>query len=69
MIDQLKQIDRIYDLMALCGAYILCELKKKTYEFALFEDDDYDCVYDAIERYCCEVQEKGRRIEIGRAHV
>lgn len=29
MIDQLKQIDRIYDLMALCGAYILCELKKK----------------------------------------
>lgn len=62
MIDQLKQIDSIYDLMALCGAYILCELKKKTYEFALFEDDDYDCVYDAIERYCCEVQEKGRRI-------
>ena len=31
------------------------------YEFALFDDDEFDCVYDAVERYCCECQDKGHR--------
>lgn len=56
---QLRKIDTIYDLLALCGSYILNEFEKQPYELALFKDDEFDCVYDAIERYCCECQQKG----------
>ena len=59
MLEQLKKIDRIYDLMALCSSYILNELKVKSYEFACFEEDDFEEVGAAFERYCCEISEKG----------
>lgn len=60
MLEQLKKIDRIYDLMALCSSYILNVLKEKSYEFALFEEDDYEEVEAAFERYRCEISEKGQ---------
>lgn len=59
MLEQLKKIDKIYDLLALCSSYIFNELDRKPYEFAQFPDDDYDNVYDAVQRYCCERQQKG----------
>lgn len=61
MIEQLGKINKIYDLLALCCSYILTEFKNNPYEFMKFKDDDYEDVYGAIERYCCEVQEKGRK--------
>lgn len=60
MLEQLKKIDKIYDLMALCSSYILNELKVNSYEFALFEEEDYEEVEEAFERYCCEISEKGQ---------
>lgn len=59
MLEQIQKIDKIYDLLAVCSSYILNELKRKDYEFALFNDDDYDYVYDAIQRYCCEREYRG----------
>ena len=53
MIEQLRKIDKIYDLLALCSSYILNMYSQTPYEFALFDDDEFDCVYDAVERYCC----------------
>lgn len=61
MIEQLRKINKIYDLLALCSSYILNEYKKSCYEFALFRDDDYDSLYNAIDNYCCEIKRKGRR--------
>ncbi|MCI8884591.1 MAG: hypothetical protein HFG87_01255 [Dorea sp.] len=61
MIEQLRKIDKIYDLLALCGSYILNELEKYSYEFGTFKDEEFDGVYDAIERYCCERQQKGHK--------
>lgn len=61
MIEQLRKIDKIYDLLALCASYILIMNKETPYEFALFDDDEFDCIYDAVERYCCECREKGHK--------
>lgn len=61
MIEQLRKINKIYDLLALCASYILTTNSEVPYEFALFDDDEFDCVYDAVERYRCECQEKGQR--------
>lgn len=61
MIEQLRKINKIYDLLALCASYILNMNKITPYEFALFDDDEYDCIYDAVERYCCECREKGHK--------
>lgn len=62
MIEQLEKIDKIYDLLALCSSYILNELKEKTYEFATFDDEAYEDVDMAIERYCQEKEENGCKI-------
>lgn len=59
MLEQLEKINNIYDLLALCSSYILSTIEEISYEFATFEDGDYDDIYDAIARYCCEKQEKG----------
>lgn len=61
MIEHLRRIDKIYDLFALCASYILNGFDEDPYEFATFNDEEYDCVFDAVERYCCERQEKGRK--------
>lgn len=61
MLEQLNRVKNIYDLLALCASYILKEIVENPYEFSLFNDDDFDFVYEAIERYCLEVQEIGRR--------
>lgn len=61
VIEQLRKIDKIQDLLALCASYILTMYNEEPYEFAFFDDDEFDCVYDAVERYCCECREKGRR--------
>lgn len=61
VLQQIGNIDNIYDLMALCSSFIFCELDKKSYEFARFKDDDYDNVYDAIDRYRCERHHKGSK--------
>ncbi|MEY8391883.1 carbon-nitrogen hydrolase family protein [Lachnospiraceae bacterium] len=61
MLEQIRNIDNIYDLLAMCSSYILNELDGEKYEFALFNDDDYDQVYDAVQRYCCECRHKGSK--------
>lgn len=61
MIEQLREIDKIYDLLALCSAYILNETEKNPYEFALFKDEEFNCVYDSIERYVYQRQQKGHK--------
>lgn len=61
MIDQLKNLDKIYDLLALCSSYILNEISNNPYEFSLFSDEEYFCVYNAVESYCYDKQQKGHR--------
>ena len=61
MIQQLEIIGTIYDLLALCSSYILNELKNESYEFELFNEDMYENVYNALNRYVCEEHERGER--------
>lgn len=61
MIEQLSKINKIYDLLALCASYIFNEYKKIPYQFSLFNDDEFDCVYEAIERYCTETKDGGHK--------
>lgn len=61
MIEQVKKINNIYDLLALCSSYILNEIDNSPYEFATFDDEDYEYVYDAIETYCHEIRDKGSK--------
>lgn len=58
MIEDLKEIDNIYELMALCGLYILREDRIQPYDFSGFMDDNYDELYDAVEAYCCAINDK-----------
>lgn len=59
MIQQLEKIGTIYDLLALCSSYILNELHKGSYKFELFDEDKYENVYHAVNRYVCEESERG----------
>lgn len=59
MIQQLDNIGTIYDLMALCSSYILNELQNESYKFELFYEDKYENVYNAVNRYVCEEDERG----------
>lgn len=61
MIEQLKNVNNIYDLLALCCSYIFNELENSTYMFALFNEDNYDNVYSAIENYVVTKGEKGHK--------
>lgn len=61
MLEQLRMVTKIYDLLALCSSYILNNLDEEPYEFATFNDTDYDGVYDAIESYCNEKLQIGSR--------
>lgn len=65
MIEELRKINKIYDLLALCASYILTIYDKTSYNFEDFNDEEYDYVYDAVERYRCECQEKGYRKAFG----
>lgn len=58
-IEQLDNIFKIYDLMALCASYIINHCTENIDEILLFEDENYDNIYDAINMYCFEKTEKG----------
>ena len=63
MLEQLKQVDNIYDLMALCASYVVNEYNKSenVYEFATFEDNKFKDVYNAVVCYTVDCQDEGRR--------
>ena len=63
VLEQLEKIDKIYDLMALCASYVMNEYNKpdNKYEFATFDDAQFDCVYDAVELYTHNCQYQGHR--------
>lgn len=61
LIEHLKDIDNMYDLMALCGKYILNIDKETPCDFSEFDDEMYDNVYDAIEAYCYARKDKGKK--------
>lgn len=66
MINQLRNISSIYDLLALCSSYILNEIEKKPYEFGLFREEEFDFLWNAIENYCFERGENGHQIAFKR---
>lgn len=59
MINQLRNIGNIYDLLALCSSYVLNEIGEKPYEFGTFQEEEYNFVWDAVENYCFEKSENG----------
>lgn len=61
MIAQLQSINKIYDLFALCCSYILSNITITPYEFATFNDNEYEHIYDAIETYNQEKEYQGSR--------
>lgn len=66
MISQLRNIGNVYDLLALCSSYVLNEIEKKPYEFGLFQEEEFDFLWDAIESYCAERKENGHQIAFRR---
>lgn len=61
MIVHLRTINKIYDLFALCSFYILDNIKVEPYEFATFNPNEYEHIYDAIENYNQEKEYRGSR--------
>ncbi|MBO5239625.1 MAG: hypothetical protein J6B50_12750 [Lachnospiraceae bacterium] len=61
MIEQLQNVNNIYDLLALCCSYILNEFKQSTYEFASFNEEKYESVFNAIENYITAKEEEGHK--------
>lgn len=66
MINQLRDIGNIYDLVALCSSYILNEIGKKPYEFGTFQEEEFNFVWDAVENYCFEKSENGHLVAFKR---
>lgn len=58
-IEQLDNIYKIYDLMALCSSYIINQCTENIDEILLFDDENYNNIYDAINMYCFEKIDKG----------
>lgn len=61
MNQQIMQIDNIYDLFALLSSYILDRIQEDSYVFDDFKDDDYNDVYDSIEKYVNDKEGKGHK--------
>lgn len=63
MLEQLKQINNMYDLLALCASYVLNEYSSPTniYEFATFNEDKFKCIYNAVEHYTYDCEDRGYR--------
>lgn len=63
MLGHLREIRKIYDLMALCCSYIFKEYAKNPIEFSALNLDDrrYNELYDAIQLYCVQCEEVGHR--------
>ena len=59
MLEELKEIDNIYDLMALCGMVVLRLDKEQPYDFSAFRDGLYEDLYDAVEEYCFAKEDRG----------
>lgn len=59
MLEQIKQVDNIYDLMALCASYVMNEYDKpeNVYEFSTFDDKKFKGVYNAVACYAVDCQE------------
>ena len=58
MLEKLKMIYNIYDLMALCCSYIFNELEHKQYNFGEFEEKEYNEVEEAILVYLDDVEDR-----------
>lgn len=61
LMEHLKVIENIYDLLALCSVYVLKENEKQPYDFLVFNERDYNNVADALEEYCAAKRDKGKR--------
>lgn len=59
MLNEIDQLENVYDLLALCCSYIFIETEKKVYDFQTFEDSKYDDVYDCIQEYIINKQDRG----------
>lgn len=61
MLGHIREITKIYDLLALCCSYIFKEYDKEPIEFSSlnYEDSKYNEVCDAIELYCEQCEEEG----------
>ena len=59
MLEQLRSVTKIYDLFALCASYIIKECESNPYEFELFDEDQYDNVFDMFDEYAYNLQKIG----------
>ena len=59
VIEQLKEIDNIYDLLALCSSSVLIKFDDNPYEFGMFDDNKYKEISSAIETFSIEKEEIG----------
>lgn len=66
MLEHIREITKIYDLLALCCSYIFKEYAKEPIEFSSlnYEESKYNEVYDAIELYCEQCEEEGHVVAI-----
>lgn len=64
MNEQIMQADNVFDLFALFSSYILEHFDKNPYEFYDFEDDNYNDVHDAVEKYVSDVGYKGHKCAV-----
>lgn len=68
MLEKLKIIYNIYDLMALCCSYIFNELEHKQYNFGEFEEKEYNEVEEAILMYLDDVEDRGKQYAFRQLH-
>ena len=55
----IKEMQNIYDLLALCCSYIFNEIEDEPYDFAAFNDELYIDVYDNIVKYDMDRENMG----------
>lgn len=65
MNEQIISAKNIFDLFALFSSYILENLQKNSYVFYDFNDEKYNDVHDAVEKYVDDVESKGHKMAVG----
>lgn len=51
LLNEIKNLNNIYELFALCCSYVFIEIKKSPYNFSDFQSDKYVQVYDFLVEY------------------
>ena len=64
IVDAIREVTNIYDIMAICCVYLLNEIESTGYSIWDYDENSNDDIFDMIERYNSNIKERGHKISL-----